>query len=63
MSSQNSASWRIISDEPYVCLIALWLRDAAGLAPATDPLIPRLDPPVAPAGDLAALAGPAAEAQ
>lgn len=63
MCSQNTQSWRIVSDEPHVCLIALWLRDAAGLAPATDPLIPRLDPPVEPADDLAALAGPAVEAQ
>lgn len=43
--------------------MALWLRDASGMAPDLDPAIPPLDPPVAVVKDLAALAGPRATAQ
>ena len=43
--------------------IALWLRDASGMAPDLDPAIPPLDPPVAVDKKLAALAGPRATAQ
>ena len=43
--------------------IALWLRDASGMAPDLDPAIPPLDPPVPVEEGLAALAGPRATAQ
>jgi len=43
--------------------MALWLRDASGMAPDLDPEIPPLDPPVAVDKRLAALAGPRATAQ
>lgn len=43
--------------------MALWLRDASGMAPDLDPEIPPLDPPVPVDEALAALAGPRATAQ
>lgn len=43
--------------------MALWLRDASGMAPDLDPAIPPLDPPVSVDEGLAALAGPRATAQ
>lgn len=43
--------------------VALWLRDASGMAPDLDPAVPPLEPAVAVRPDLAALAGPRAVAQ
>lgn len=38
-------TWRISLDEPQVLRTALYIRDVAGLHPASDPAIPPLDPP------------------
>lgn len=37
--------WKVTITEPEVLRIALYIRDAAGLRPVTDPAIPPLDPP------------------
>ena len=41
-------TWRVAEDSPTDLLIALYLRDAAGLLPAGDPMLPPIDPPIAP---------------
>ncbi len=46
MQLAESASWKISTDEPEPMLIALYLRDAAGLHTRIDPDIPRLEPAV-----------------
>jgi hypothetical protein len=56
-------SWRISVGDREALAIALWLRDASGMAPDLDPAIPPLDPPVEVRADLAALAVPQAVAQ
>jgi hypothetical protein len=56
-------SWSIAVDEPHNLLIALFVRDAAGLQPDTDPVIPALTPAVATNQTPAAATGPAASAQ
>ena len=58
-----AASWRISVGDRQTLAIALWLRDASGMAPDLDPPIPPLDPAVAVRADLAALAVPQAVAQ
>jgi hypothetical protein len=60
---ERSAGWRIAVGDRQTLTMALWLRDASGMAPDLDPEIPPLDPPVAVDEDLAALAGPRATAQ
>jgi hypothetical protein len=56
-------SWSIAIGEPQSLLVALFVRDAAGLRPTIDPAIPALAPPVTIDPALAAVAGPAASAQ
>jgi hypothetical protein len=46
MKLAESASWKISTDEPEPMLIALYVREAAGLQPQIDPDIPRLEPAV-----------------
>jgi hypothetical protein len=41
-----SDSWQISHGQPLHLLLALFVRDAAGLGEVGDPLLPRLDPPV-----------------
>jgi hypothetical protein len=41
-------TWQVTEDSPTDLLIALYLRDAAGLLPAGDPLLPPIDPAFAP---------------
>lgn len=38
--------WSIQVDQPQPLLVALYVRDAAGLRPAVDPALPPADPPV-----------------
>jgi hypothetical protein len=42
------AAWQVTEDSPTDLLIALYLRDAAGLAPAGEPMLPPIDPVLAP---------------
>jgi hypothetical protein len=60
---EKGAGWRIAVGDRQAMTIALWLRDASGMAPDLDPAIPPLDPPVPVDKALAALAGPRATAQ
>ncbi|MEZ0114617.1 hypothetical protein ABH920_008652 [Catenulispora sp. EB89] len=60
---ERGAGWRIAVGDRRTMTMALWLRDASGMAPDLDPAIPPLDPPVPVDKDLAALAGPHATAQ
>jgi hypothetical protein len=46
MQLAESTSWKMSTDEPEPMLIALYVRDAAGLHPQIDPDIPRLEPAV-----------------
>jgi hypothetical protein len=46
MQLAGTTSWRIGADQPYTMILALFVRDAAGLSPASEPSIPPLDPPV-----------------
>jgi len=41
-------TWRVAEDSPTDLLIALYLRDAAGILPAGDPELPAIDPALAP---------------
>jgi hypothetical protein len=41
-------TWRVTEDSPTDLLIALYLRDAAGLLPAGDPQLPPIEPVFAP---------------
>jgi hypothetical protein len=41
-----SDSWQISHGQPLHLVLALFVRDAAGLGDAGDPLLPPLDPPV-----------------
>ena len=59
----RGAGWRIAVGDRQTMTMALWLRDASGMAPDLDPAIPPLDPPVPVDAALAALAGPHATAQ
>lgn len=49
MQYAGQPSWQMEVDEPVVLVIALFIRDLAGLRPNTQPALPRLDPVVAPA--------------
>lgn len=63
MRREKGAGWRIAVGDRQTMTMALWLRDASGMAPDLDPAIPPLDPPVPVDKRLAALAGPRATAQ
>jgi hypothetical protein len=41
-------AWQVTEDSPTDLLIALYLRDAAGLLPAGEPMLPPIDPAFAP---------------
>jgi len=41
-------TWQVTEDSPTDLLIALYLRDAAGLLPAGDPQLPPIEPALAP---------------
>ena len=63
MRLAGQPSWSMAIDEPHNLLVALFVRDAAGLRPDTDPVIPALTPAVATNQTLAAAAGLAASIQ
>lgn len=46
MHSAGDRRWEIHVDQPQPLLIALYVRDAAGLEPTTDPALPPTDPEV-----------------
>ena len=46
MQLASTTSWRIAVDEPQSLLIALFVRDAAGLRPQIESDIPALEPSV-----------------
>ena len=46
MQLAATTSWRIATDEPQSLLTAIFVRDASGLHPETEPHIPPLEPPV-----------------
>jgi len=46
MQLAGRPSWKIELDEPVVLVIALFIRDLAGLRPDTEPALPRLYPAV-----------------
>jgi hypothetical protein len=46
MRLAGSNSWRISHGQPLHLVLALFVRDAAGLGAVGDPLLPPLDPPV-----------------
>jgi hypothetical protein len=60
---ERGAGWRIAVGDRQTMTMALWLRDASGMAPDLDPAIPPLDPAVPVDAALAPLAGPHATAQ
>jgi hypothetical protein len=60
---ERDAGWRIAVGDRQTMTMALWLRDASGMAPDLDPAIPPLDPAVPVDAELAALAGARATAQ
>lgn len=51
MQLAGTRSWRMGCDEPRLLLLALYVRDAAGLDAAADPPVARLDPAVAATGE------------
>src|SRR5215472_15408301 len=53
MRLAGTESWRMGCDEPRLLLLALYVRDAAGLDAAADPPVGRLEPAVAAAGNAA----------
>src|SRR5215831_5793137 len=53
MQLAGTQSWRMACDEPRLLVLALYVRDAAGLDAAADPPVARLQPAVAGAGDAA----------
>jgi hypothetical protein len=60
MQVAGRESWRMACGEPRLLLLALYVRDAAGIGAVADPPVPRLDPPVPRAAEAAP---PAASAQ
>jgi hypothetical protein len=60
---KEAPSWQISVGDRETLTVALWLRDASGMAPDLDPPIPPLEPAVPVRDDLAALAVPQAVAQ
>jgi hypothetical protein len=62
MQLAGTTSWRISTDEPQLLVMALYVRDAAGLRPQIDPDIPALEPAV-PDDDKAASVKAAASVQ
>lgn len=46
MQVAGTLSWHTVSDEPRLLLLALYVRDAAGLEAVADPPVPRLEPAV-----------------
>ncbi|MFL6114860.1 MAG: hypothetical protein ACJ786_26455 [Catenulispora sp.] len=61
--ANGGSRWRIEIGDRQAIAVVLWLRDASGMAPDLDPVIPPLEPAVAVRPELAALAGPRATAQ
>jgi hypothetical protein len=53
MQVAGTQSWRMACDEPRLLLLALYVRDAAGLEAAADPPVGRLEPVVSAAGGAA----------
>jgi hypothetical protein len=51
----GNKTWQVTEDSPTDLLIALYLRDAAGLLPAGDPVLPPIDPALAPRPSLVPL--------
>jgi hypothetical protein len=62
MQLAGTGSWRISTDEPQLLVMALYVRDAAGLLPQIDPDIPPLEPAV-PDDDKSAPVNPVASVQ
>src|SRR5215472_387183 len=51
MRVAGTESWRMACDEPRLLVLALYVRDAAGLDAAADPPVARLEPAVPAAGE------------